>query len=541
LYGVYFQGGAPLPSSEAFYNDTNVTVYYYGGTGGWYSNYAGFSTVLLSQNSLTVTLGPSSAIAAGAYWQLDGGSVYTASSTTLYNLSPGSHTVTFAAVPGLISPANQTLAVTNAVTIGGIYVPSNAPSSGLIILTNGSGAVTVTGSPKTFTAGKTYKITAVPAANNLFVSWTGGTSQPFAVLSTSAGYSFTFEPNLVLIANFATNPFVAVSGAYNGLFSTTNGVTQGTAGMLSALTISTKGSYSGKLLLNNASYSVTGSFDITGQATNVIARKSTLGGPLVLTMLLSTTDGSTPQITGTVTGTNSGSPFTANLIAYEADNALPSAEYTMLILPVTNGAPSNSPGGDGYVLITNNAGTAKNPGAAAAKITGGLADGTTFSQTVPVSTDGYAPVYASLSGKGLVLGWINLTLTNTSGVGLTWIRDASAKGIYTNGFTNVLTADQLPISQWGSASSVLPTLTNLTVVPVVGATNGTSSAVTITAAGKVTGGATGTIDPKTGLVKLTIGSGASKVTAYGAVLLDSTSAGGYYVTKTNAQGFTLTQ
>ena len=116
-----------------------------------------------------------------------------------------------------------------------------------------------------------------------------------------------------------------------------------------------------------------------------------------------------PQVTGTVSGTNMGS-VVANLTADRAANTLPSAQYTLLIPPDTNNSPpDSSPGGDGYALIANDAGTAK--------ITGALADGTAFSQSVPVSQDGYVPIYANLySSKGLLLGWINLDLTNTPGV-----------------------------------------------------------------------------------------------------------------------------
>ena len=73
-------------------------------------------------------------------------------------------------------------------------------------------------------------------------------------------------------------------------------------------------------------------------------------------------------------------------------------------------------------MITNHAG--------AANITGALADGAAFNQTVPVSQDGYVPIYANLySGKGLLLGWINLDLTNTADVGLTWIHPGTRFGI----------------------------------------------------------------------------------------------------------------
>ena len=50
---------------------------------------------------------------------------------------------------------------------------------------------------------------------------------------------------------------------------------------------------------------------------------------------------------------------------------------------------ANAPTGSGYAVIANNA-------AGAATISGVLADGVTFSQSVNVSQTGDAPIYASL-------------------------------------------------------------------------------------------------------------------------------------------------
>ena len=47
------------------------------------------------------------------------------------------------------------------------------------------------------------------------------------------------------------------------------------------------------------------------------------------------------------------------------------------------------------------------------------------------------------------------------------------------------------------------------------------------------------INPKTGLLKVTIGSGASRTTGYGAILLNETNGAGYFLTKTNAGAIIL--
>jgi hypothetical protein len=192
-------------------------------------------------------------------------------------------------------------------------------------------------------------------------------------------------------------------------------------------------------------------------------------------------------------------------------------------------------------LITNSAGTAKNPSLAGAKITGGLADGATFSQAAHVSADGYLPVYASLySGKGLVWGWINLASASAQGVGLTWIHPETTTGIYKTGFTNMALAGQIMMSQWSNPPAGLASLASLSLEGTIGETNGQTIAVTTSASGAISGsGSTGSIAAKTGFLKVTIGSGSSKISGYGAVLLNATNGGGYYVTKTNAQALEL--
>jgi hypothetical protein len=351
------------------------------------------------------------------------------------------------------------------------------------------------------------------------------------------------ESNMVLQANFIANPFLPVKGTYNGLFfDTTNGVTEQTAGMLKGLTVGLNGTYSGTLLINGGSHAVSGRFDLAGQATNHILRVAGQGGPLTLEMTVLNATVSAPELTGMVSGTTNGGSWLANLTADRATNTLPSAEYTMLIPPDTNNAPPDlSPGGDGYALITNYAGTARNPGAATAKITGALADGTAFSQVVPVSQTGYVPLYANLyAGKGLLLGWINLDLTNTAGVSLTWIHPKRTTGLYKSGFTNVLFTNQILLSPWTNSPTSIFAATNLSVLGAINDAN-TLMDFTVTISnnfrlGEVSGPTplSGSINPKTGLLKVTIGSGATKTTGYGAILLNGTDGGGYSLTKTNA-------
>ena len=443
---------------------------------------------------------------------------------------------------GDVTGTNNPLTVTVNTNLN---ITANFAASGtnitVTVITNGGGTVSPNLNGKNLKAGRSYTLTAIAASGNVFSNWTG------SITTNKNPLTFKVESSLILQANFIPNPFLPVKGTYNGLFAASNGVTEQTAGMLKGLAVSQKGAYSGTLLINGGSHAVTGSFSLAGQATNQIPRPAGQGGNLVVEMTLNGNT-SPPQVTGTVSGTNNGVPWVAaNLLADLATNTLPSEEYTMLLPPNTATAPANSPGGYGYALITNYPGTSRSPATATARITGALADGTAFNQTVPVSRDGYVPIYANLyAGKGLLLGWINLDLTNTAGVSLTWIHPQRPSGLYPNGFTNVLLTNEILLSPWTNSPGNIAQLTNLSLLGTINDPDAlTNIAVTTTAAGKVTGrDVSGVINLKTGMLKVTFPTGASKTTGYGALLLNATNAGGiygggYFLTKTNAKAIQL--
>jgi uncharacterized repeat protein (TIGR03803 family) len=398
--------------------------------------------------------------------------------------------------------------------------------------------------------GEEYQITAAPGAHSVFGGWTVTTTN--GSLSTNAAtVKFIMETSLNLTASFETNVYLAAAGAYNGLFAVvgSNGlvnVAQETSGLLGGLVVGTNGAYSGKLAINGASKTVSGSFSTYNDGTNTYGsatnKVALAGGAVLLEMTL---DASTnpPYIYGTVSGSNSGAAFTSILLADRAANTLPAAQYTMLIPPGTNDPPANSPGGYGYALITNTAGSAK--ALNTATISGALADGTTFSQTVPVSEDGYVPFYDSLyANKGLLLGWINLQLTNTTDVGLTWIHPKTTSGLYKTGFINVLPAAQIGLSPWTNSPAALALLTNSLTNLVVSDTTSSSNlfdvgveySKTFTLKESGTGYLSGSVNPKTGLLKVTFGSKAGKTTnGFGAILQNTTNGGGYFLFPTGGE------
>jgi hypothetical protein len=434
------------------------------------------------------------------------------------------------------SPTNYsgTVTIISDATSGNSAIPLTAFGANqsllLTILTNGPGSVTPN-EAKFIKAGAKVSLTAAPAGGNVFTGWSGSFNTGVNPLV------FKMLSNTIVQANFVTNPFLPYVGTYNGLFTATNGdVTETNAGMIKGLTLTSKGTYSGSLLLNGASKSISGSFDAAGVASKSVS----LGGQegnVELVMTLTSNDPA-PLVTGTVSNLNW---LATNLTAYRAaSNSLLSSPYTLLIPSDTNTA--SSPGGSGYALIAGTPGTAKTP--ATAKITGALADGTPFSQSVSVSLDSYVPIYANLySSKGLLLGWINLT--NASGNALYWVHPVVKSGLFQAEFAST---NQILLSPWTNPPSLSALPTNLVVVDTANNIPVATNDFTITISngtlnfGKLTGPAAtldGSIATKTGLVKMTIGSGASKTTGYGVILLNGTNGGGYFLTKTNAGSIIL--
>jgi BspA type Leucine rich repeat region (6 copies) len=348
--------------------------------------------------------------------------------------------------------------------------------------------------------------------------------------TTPANQTVSIKANSVAKAKGAYT--FSAQGIYNGLFMQADG-TEETAGMLEGLDVTASGTYSGKLLIGGTTYGLNGGFNVSGQASNYVQRTAKQGGPLALEMTLNWND-SPPNITGTVSGTNGGA-WVANLTNELAAKGSTSAEYTALVLP--DGAPP----GYGYILITNHA------GAVTLSVT--LADGTSFSQAVPLSGDGDLPVYGNLyGGSGLLLGWLGLEGGSPTG-NLTWIKPASrSTALYTNGFTNLVmvqgslwtnplphtAAIDLPSGQLDISGGSLPSLLSFNV-----AVSNNNALVKLP--GSPTNSLTGSINAKTGLLTATFGNGAGKATtvAKGAVLQNVTNAAGFFLGKTNAGSIVL--
>jgi hypothetical protein len=411
--------------------------------------------------------------------------------------------------------------------------------------------------------GEGYYIVAAPNSTSLLGAWTN-TSGTHVQITNGATFKFIMESNTSIQALFVNNSFLSaqVHGTYNGLFYVTgtdavvtneggtngivtnefvtNDIELATAGMIDNLVLGTKGTFTGKLLLAGGSYALNGAFSALGSATNQIARSAALGGPLIVAMNVDTNGSGI--ITGTVTNANW--PTNATLTAEQSGVASGTSDYTLLMFPPTNALTNaNIPPGYGYALIADHAG----------KVTfsGGLADGTTFSQSVPASRSNDVPVYVSLYTKtGFLFGWLNLTdLDSTNAAGsLAWIKGVPAHPsvLFPGGFSEMLQTEGSPWVNPGAI--VLPASNTLSITSADLDLNYTAAIekndVLEAAPGSTnsaTNSLTGTINLKTGQLQVTFGNGAGKSTTkgYGAMLQNMTNAGGYFVTKTNAGSITL--
>lgn len=326
----------------------------------------------------------------------------------------------------------------------------------LMVLTNGPGKVTPDYNGQLLALGRGYTLTAMPAAGHLLSNWIRF-SPSGTFTNTGAKLTFRMETNLVVNANFVTNPFIAAKGTYSGLFFEANGVRHDSSGFFD-LTLTDRGSYSAKFRIGAAVYPFSGQFNLAGQTTQTVSLAGVLrfvtnqlgGGwfigtrpvlrvyPVSLTAELALNLGQgSDQITGQVADGYWAAQLQANRPpVYSSANPCPYRGQYTLIIP-GSAFPSASPGGAGFGTVTVGSD-------GKLSLQGSLADNTPANQSVPLSKDGEWPLYVPLySGAGSILSWVMLS-TNTPPANLvsgnlSWIKPSlpTAK-YYPGGFTNLV-------------------------------------------------------------------------------------------------------
>jgi hypothetical protein len=164
---------------------------------------------------------------------------------------------------------------------GGGGNPTNPPSSGLTLVTNGEGTIEHAAFPSAgLEIGKTYTVTAKPDPKNVFVDWVASGGQSF--VSNQAFLKFTMSSGLVLQADFSTNVFLAAQGTYRGLFAPAGSRRQTNSGSF-LLNVTGTGTVSGTLDLAGQTVSLSGKFGADGAA--VIVSKRAYGDSSLTTTL----------------------------------------------------------------------------------------------------------------------------------------------------------------------------------------------------------------------------------------------------------------
>ena len=481
-----------------------------------------------------------------AHWQLAQKTVEWATNVTLAN---GPNLIT---AQSIYAPSSNAEFASLPVTCTVFYatnLPSPKIKAPLTLLTSPSGTGRITGQANkaNLEINKVYTVKAAPIGNWVFANWTMISGTNTNILGSLPSLSFLMSSNLVLQANFVTNPFTPLAGVYNGLFSPTNGVTEASSGFFTAtIPASSHGAYSAKLLLDGGSYPFSGTFDLSGDAENIVTRsgKTSLSVNLQLD-LAATNDQMTGSVSEIATNTTN-SILEAYRAAFNAKSN-PATDYAgryTLIIPPGDTAPTNAPGGYGYVTLINNL-------AGLVSLSGQLADKTAISQSVAVSKDGNIPLYVSLySKKGSLMGWLTLAdITNQQaqmilGTNLTWIKTNLPKTLYAAGFTNtnITVLGSLYVPPKSGVNNFTLTNGTLTIgngdlaVPLI-YSNLTIDGNKLITNGNPTNKLEGVITPATGVLTVTFQppNAHSDIVAKGVVLQYTTTTN----TTTNAAGWFL--
>lgn len=238
------------------------------------------------------------------------------------------------------------------------------------------------------------------------------------------------------------NGFDFAQGTYYGLFYETNGVTLGRAGSF-ALVANRRGVFSARITLGAQSYPFSGQFDAAGRFSRVVPGT---GGKLRADLRLNLTGGN--QVGGVLTHPAWSAQLLANKVVYTVYNPCKLAgTYGMVIPP--DDPPGQGPAGASIGVV-------KVSSLGSVVWVANLADGGKVSQSTRLSEDGIWPLHAApYSGRGLNLGWIEVT-TDGLGGDMAWIRPARIPGrYYTAGFTNLVEVVGSAYARPGAGQRVL--------------------------------------------------------------------------------------
>jgi hypothetical protein len=303
-------------------------------------------------------------------------------------------------------------------------------TSTLTLVTNGTGAITRSFKTSLLEVGKTYTVKAQPGSGYVFSGWKSGSSE---LLSTSESFTFTMQPDMVLLADFIENPFTAVRGTYTGLFYPANEfgemstwVAATNSGGVS-LSLASNGSFKGRIWFEGSKLPFSGQLGV--DMTAVVTVPKAGSQPLTLNIQVVPEEG---YVGGTV---ERGEVWASSLLARRAANSgTPfSGKYSLVLLGCDTGSCFIGP----PVPFGDSIGTVSVSRSGVLTMRGTLSDGHAIAQQISISGDGYWPLYAApYDGQGMVIGWLNLAQF-LDGNSVVWEKPAAPwDDYYPNGFSS---------------------------------------------------------------------------------------------------------
>jgi len=275
-------------------------------------------------------------------------------------------------------------------------------NSSITVQVRGLGVVSPNLNGRLLEIQKFYQLIARPASGQIFGGWEG------AMISNKAVLNFQMKSNLHLTANFIPNPFPRVKGTYTGLIFETNNVRPQTSGSFK-LNVTSRGTFSGRLTIQNKNYPLHGQFDYSGYAKVPVLRRPLL--PAVATLNLDFLD--TNKIGGEVISAIVTNVIVTNALA--TNTVTTNIGWSSVLLgnrtvPIAEFNPDLR--GDEFRFDLKS--SEENFGSAVAqfdagRLRGRLSSGEPFSQTLSLSRNGRSPFYSSLNnGSAVLVGWLTL-------------------------------------------------------------------------------------------------------------------------------------
>lgn len=353
-------------------------------------------------------------------------------------------------VRGFDYRGNESLHVIRSFT----YVPLRPLKTAIQPSQSGTLRLSPAGNVELLEVGKWYSLTAVPNTGKVFSGWTvSGTSVPSLYANP---LSILMDKGISIAANFVENPFQSrVPGEYTGWVHSVEMVSpENTNHGLIRLNVSSSGTFTGKLLVDNEMLSFTGVFGPDGvgrfgsQGDEHYRFERLLRKTLVLSLHIDLGAGGLGLVTGTLeqehrSGLVPMSRFAAGRAYYDGKTAQTSARVRSISVGITTthglvGGASPANGGKGTVSVTR---------AGLGVFLGTLPDGTKVSASSALSRplgaiagDGdvfvlYSTLYSN--GHGSIGGDIHAPddeETTELAAALKWFRPYLSLGQYPQGW-----------------------------------------------------------------------------------------------------------